>query len=722
MFTKQTSLLERLRGIPYADQIIDALTATYHNCAVALFHRAPVNVEVDGGKLNVPNRTNTQPFEQYFSALNISNQAGYYDLSADTIINGAAANFAGVTVMQPSTYVQGNAAAFKAGVENNIVLAVLNGGAVMVPNALTTTIYDIDGTTAATVSGSTVTFSTIIVTVAIGAQANRVPQVWLNNLNAQAQPAVQAWFVDINDAVVPVVNLHVTNLFVYVSLNIVSTSATAFTVSRDGTNYIFQIDCSTASAATGIKVKGAAAGAGAAISVISSGTNENLTIDAKGSGTVTIGGTSTGAITLTRATNVVANFSVNTSSFTVAAATGNTSVAGTLHSGGNFDVGTTFFTVAAASGNTFIGGTCNIQSTLNVVGNFSVNTSQFTVNATNGNTSVGGTLNSVGNFSVNTSNFTVAASSGNTVVGGTLNSVGNFSVNTSSLTVAASSGNTVVGGTLRSTGNFDVNTNKFTVAASSGNTVVGGTLNVTGTTTLSAALAYGGVTLANSVTGTGSMALSASPTFSGTVAMAAASLSGALTYGGVTLAGSVTGTGNMVLSAAPTFSGNVVISAGGTLVVDGVNFNTVVVGPGSATDKAVARYLGTSGKLVQNSVVIITDSGSISGVVDVSMSGTLGVANVNVGTNLDVDGNTTLDDTVINGTFQVVGTATVSSTLFVTGNVTADTNLIVTALATITDLQVNADATFNGDVNITAGELNAIIADFEARIFALENP
>jgi len=40
-------------------------------------------------------------------------------------------------------------------------------------------------------------------------------------------------------------------------------------------------------------------------------------------------------------------------------------------------------------------------------------------------------------------------------------------------------------------------------------------LSVTGASTLSSALTYGGVTLANSVTGTGSMVLSASPTFTG---------------------------------------------------------------------------------------------------------------------------------------------------------------------------------------------------------------
>ena len=80
---------------------------------------------------------------------------------------------------------------------------------------------------------------------------------------------------------------------------ITSTSATAFAVGRNGTtNPAFDVDCATSSSATGVKVKSAAATAGVAISTISSGTNENLTIDAKGSGTITLNGTATGAVVL----------------------------------------------------------------------------------------------------------------------------------------------------------------------------------------------------------------------------------------------------------------------------------------------------------------------------------------------------------------------------------------------------------------------------------------
>lgn len=46
-----------------------------------------------------------------------------------------------------------------------------------------------------------------------------------------------------------------------------------------------------------------------------------------------------------------------------------------------------------------------------------------------------------------------------------------------------------------------------------------------------------------------------------------------------------------------------------------------VVGPGSSTDNAVARFNSTTGKLLQNSVVTIGDSGNVNGVSTLSMSG-----------------------------------------------------------------------------------------------------
>lgn len=81
---------------------------------------------------------------------------------------------------------------------------------------------------------------------------------------------------------------------------ITSTSATAFSVGRQGTtNPVLNVNANAATVVTGINLVGAAAASGMAVAVTSSGTNENLTIDAKGTGTVTINGVGgTGAIKL----------------------------------------------------------------------------------------------------------------------------------------------------------------------------------------------------------------------------------------------------------------------------------------------------------------------------------------------------------------------------------------------------------------------------------------
>jgi len=93
---------------------------------------------------------------------------------------------------------------------------------------------------------------------------------------------------------------------------ITSAAASAFTVGANGaTDPVFRVDAATASTATGIRIKGAAAAGGVAMLVLSSGTNEALTIDAKGSGTVTINGSGTGAISLARATSVTGQFTLD---------------------------------------------------------------------------------------------------------------------------------------------------------------------------------------------------------------------------------------------------------------------------------------------------------------------------------------------------------------------------------------------------------------------------
>ena len=74
-----------------------------------------------------------------------------------------------------------------------------------------------------------------------------------------------------------------TTLDVTGSQNITSTSANALTVGPNGaTNPVLQIDASTASQATGVKITGAAAGGGAKIESISSAANEDIILGTKG--------------------------------------------------------------------------------------------------------------------------------------------------------------------------------------------------------------------------------------------------------------------------------------------------------------------------------------------------------------------------------------------------------------------------------------------------------
>lgn len=85
---------------------------------------------------------------------------------------------------------------------------------------------------------------------------------------------------------------------------ITTTSASGLTVGRQGaTAPQLKIDASAATVATGISVTGAAAASGVTVAAISSGTDENLKVDAKGAGTITLGTTSTGNINLSRTTN-----------------------------------------------------------------------------------------------------------------------------------------------------------------------------------------------------------------------------------------------------------------------------------------------------------------------------------------------------------------------------------------------------------------------------------
>lgn len=77
-------------------------------------------------------------------------------------------------------------------------------------------------------------------------------------------------------------------------------SANCFGCGLTATHPALNVDTSTALSVTGLNVKSNAAGSGVAMSAISSATDEALTIDAKGAGTLVLGSVSTGLVSIGR--------------------------------------------------------------------------------------------------------------------------------------------------------------------------------------------------------------------------------------------------------------------------------------------------------------------------------------------------------------------------------------------------------------------------------------
>jgi hypothetical protein len=81
-------------------------------------------------------------------------------------------------------------------------------------------------------------------------------------------------------------------------LTVTTTSASALAVGQTGANPAFRVNTLTASSVTGVEVGSQALAGGVTVGVISSGTNEGIAINAKGSAPVTIANVSTGGVNL----------------------------------------------------------------------------------------------------------------------------------------------------------------------------------------------------------------------------------------------------------------------------------------------------------------------------------------------------------------------------------------------------------------------------------------
>ncbi len=87
-----------------------------------------------------------------------------------------------------------------------------------------------------------------------------------------------------------------------------------------------------------------------------------------------------------------------------------------------------------------------------------------------------------------------------------------------------------------------------------------------------------------------------------------------------------------------------------------------VSGPASSTDNAVARFDSTTGKLLQNSVVLIGDTGAVTGVTDLTTTGNT------------ILGDASTDNVQVNGYMSVGGAAQINNQLWVRGAVSGAAN------------------------------------------------
>jgi len=126
-------------------------------------------------------------------------------------------------------------------------------------------------------------------------------------------------------------------------------------------------------------------------------------------------------------------------------------------------------------------------------------------------------------------------------------------------------------------------------------------------------------------------------------------------------------TGNTLTKATLTQGSGITItnSAGAiTIAATGGGGSGDVVGPASSTDNALVRFDTTTGKLVQNSVGILSDTGAISGLTDISASGSVTLSGGTANGVTYLNGSKVLTSgsaLTFDGTALAVGTSTIGT-------------------------------------------------------------
>lgn len=118
-----------------------------------------------------------------------------------------------------------------------------------------------------------------------------------------------------------------------------------------------------------------------------------------------------------------------------------------------------------------------------------------------------------------------------------------------------------------------------------------------------------------------------------------------------------------------------------------------VTGPGSSTDNALARFDGATGKIIQNSGAILDDTDNLSGIVNITLTGTVDGRDVATdGTKLDtVETNADVTDTAnvtAAGALMADGTVALAGAWDMGSQATTNVNIDSGTITGITDLAV----------------------------------
>jgi len=177
---------------------------------------------------------------------------------------------------------------------------------------------------------------------------------------------------------------------------------------------------------------------------------------------------------------------------------------------------------------------------------------------------------------------------------------------------------------------------------------------------------------------------------------------------------------NLVLEVTPTPDTTVILDRGiagptGPTGPVGPQGPGDVNGPASATDNAVARFDGTTGKLIENSVVTVSDTGAVAGVTTLAASGAVTLSGLTASTALALDAsknvvsvtNTGTGNNVLSNSPTLVTPALGTPASGVVTNLTGTASININGTVGATTANTGAFTTLSATGNVTLGDATA---------------